>query len=44
MNGKFKPKNSEGNRPLGRCRHRWEDNITLDLEEIGCELDLGGSG
>jgi len=23
---------------------RWEDNITLDLEEIGCELDLGGSG
>jgi hypothetical protein len=25
----------EGNRPLGRPRHRWEDNIKLDLREIG---------
>jgi hypothetical protein len=25
----------EGKRPLGRCRHRWEDNITRDLREIG---------
>ena len=23
------------NRPLGRPRHRWEDNIRMDLEEIG---------
>jgi hypothetical protein len=22
-------------RPLGRHRHRWEDNIKLDLREIG---------
>ena len=22
-------------RPLGRPRHRWEDNITIDLREIG---------
>ena len=22
----------EGKRPLGRPRHRWEDNIKLDLE------------
>ena len=22
-------------RPLGRPRHRWEDNIRIDLEEIG---------
>ena len=22
-------------RPLGRPRHRWEDNIRMDLEEIG---------
>ena len=22
-------------RPLGRSRHRWEDNIRMDLEEIG---------
>ena len=24
-----------GNRRLGRTRHRWEDNIRLDLKEIG---------
>jgi len=24
-----------GKRPLGRPRHRWEDNIGMDLEEIG---------
>jgi hypothetical protein len=26
--------NTEGKRPLGRPIHRWEDNITIDLEEI----------
>jgi hypothetical protein len=25
----------EGNRPLGRARHRWVDNIKMDLREIG---------
>jgi hypothetical protein len=25
----------EGKRPLGRPRHRWEDNIKLSLREIG---------
>jgi hypothetical protein len=25
----------EGKRPLGRSRHRWEDNIKMDLREIG---------
>ena len=25
----------EGERPLGRPRHRWEDNIKLDLREVG---------
>jgi hypothetical protein len=25
----------EGKRPLGRPRRRWEDNISLDLREIG---------
>jgi hypothetical protein len=25
----------EGKRPLGRPRHRWEENIELDLREIG---------
>ena len=24
-----------GKRPLGRPRRRWEDNIRMDLEEIG---------
>jgi len=26
----------EGNRPLGRPRHRWEDNIKMNLQEVGC--------
>jgi hypothetical protein len=28
---------SEGKRPLGRPRHRWEDNIRMDIEKIGWE-------
>jgi hypothetical protein len=24
----------EGRRPLGRLRHRWEDNINMDLQEV----------
>jgi hypothetical protein len=27
---------SEGKRILGRPRCRWEDNIKMDLEEVGC--------
>jgi hypothetical protein len=27
----------EGNRPLGRPRSRWEDNIKMDLGEIGID-------
>jgi hypothetical protein len=26
----------EGKRPLGRLRHRWVDNIRVDLQEVGC--------
>ena len=26
----------EGKRPLGRPKHRWEDNIKRDLQEVGC--------
>jgi len=26
----------EGKRPLGRPRLRWEDNIKMDLHEVGC--------
>jgi hypothetical protein len=29
----------EGKRPLGRLRRRWEDNIKMDLREIG----IGGA-
>ena len=37
----------EGKRPLVRPRCRWEDNIGMDLQEVGCEgygLDQTGSG
>ena len=27
----------EGKRPLGRPRGRWEDNIKMVLQEVGCE-------
>ena len=30
----------EGKGPLGRPRLRWEDNIKMDVEEVGC----GGVG
>jgi hypothetical protein len=30
----------EGKRPLGRPRRRWEDNIKMDLQEVG----RGGCG
>jgi hypothetical protein len=26
----------EGKSPLRRPRHRWEDNITMDHQEVGC--------
>jgi hypothetical protein len=26
----------EGKRSLGTPRHRWEDNIKMDLQEVGC--------
>jgi hypothetical protein len=29
----------EGKRPLGRLRHRWEDNIKMDLREIGIDAE-----
>ena len=37
----------EGNRPLRKSRDRWEDNIEMDLQEVGCwgmdwiDLDQG---
>ena len=26
----------EGKRPLGRPSRRWEDNIKMDFQEVGC--------
>ena len=34
-------KNPTGKRPLGRPRRRWEDNIRIDLEEIGKMRGIG---
>ena len=37
----------EGMRALGRARLRWEDNIKMDFEEVGCGgygLDRAGAG
>ena len=28
--------NLKGKKPLGRPRYRWEDNIKMDLKEVGC--------
>jgi hypothetical protein len=26
----------EGKKPLGRQKRRWEDNIKMDFQEVGC--------
>ena len=28
----------EGRRPLGRPRHRWEDNTEMNLKEVRCRV------
>jgi hypothetical protein len=33
--------NPKGERPLGRPRHRCEDNIKMDLQEAGWEALIG---
>jgi len=30
----------QGKRPLGRPRHKWEDNIKKDLQEVGWGHEL----
>jgi len=34
----------EGKRPLGRPRRRWEDNIKMDLQEVGWSCLRIGTG
>ena len=38
----------EGKRPLGMPRGKWEDNIKMDLKEVGCDpgewIDLAEDG
>jgi hypothetical protein len=35
----------EGRRPLGSPRHEWENNIKMDLREVGWGgMDQSGSG
>jgi len=34
---------TEGKRALGRPRRRWEDNIKMDLQEVGCGVWTGSS-
>ena len=29
----------EEKRPLVRPKHKWEDNIKMDLQEAGCGMD-----
>ena len=31
----------DGKGPLGRRRHRWEDNIKMDFQEVGWEAWTG---
>jgi hypothetical protein len=33
---KFLVGKPEGKRPMGRPRCRWEDNIKIDLQDVGC--------
>jgi len=33
----------EGKRPLGRPRRRWDYNIKMDIQEVGCGVWIGSS-
>jgi hypothetical protein len=32
---------SQGRRPMGRPRRRWEDNVRIDLQEVECGFRTG---
>jgi hypothetical protein len=33
---RFLARTTEGKIPLGKPRRRWQDNIKMDLQEVGC--------
>jgi len=33
---RFLVRKHEGKRPLGRSRRRWENNMKMDLQDVGC--------
>ena len=39
LSNKMLTDKSTGKRPLGKPRRRWEDNIRMDLEEIGINAE-----
>jgi hypothetical protein len=39
IHAKFWSENLKGRDHLGKPKHGWQDNIKVDLEEIGCGLD-----
>ena len=41
MLSKFLTRKPTAKRPFGRPRHRWEDNIRMDLKEIGINMMNG---
>jgi hypothetical protein len=38
--------NPDGKRPFGRPKHRWDDNIKMHIQDVGCGMwtDRAGSG
>jgi len=40
---KFLAGKPEEKRPLGKPRHRWEDNVKMDLQVVGCGAWTGSS-
>jgi hypothetical protein len=33
----------EGKKPLGKPRRRWENNIKMDIQEVGCGVWIGSN-
>jgi hypothetical protein len=44
LGNRFRVGKPEGKRPLRKPKRRWEDNIQMDLQEVGCGAWTGWSG